>query len=238
MGMSKALLPSALAMLVVAGAAGFVGRRAAVDRQAPVAVGNAPGAVADRPERAGDAASTPPVARSRPRPSPNAGDPPPARADTAGLSVGIIVPGKASLGEPAPPFSLVTPDDDIIALAEFRGRPIVLNFFATWCAPCRAEMPMLQRAHEAHGGDLAVVGIDLREGPELVAPFLAELGLTFPVGLDRHGAVSEAYRVGTVPMTYFIDADGDVATSRVGVFTSEAELEAALRQILPPKAAP
>lgn len=229
----------AMAVLAVA-AAGSVGGCAAPDsapepaRDPVAAQATAEGDAGQDPAAAGLA--SPPSARAGSASAGRSAGPSaqPARSDSAGVSVGLVVPGKANLGEPAPPFALVAPDDRVISLAAFAGRPVVLNFFATWCGPCRAEMPMLQRAHEAHEADgLAVVGIDLREDAALVVPFLTELGVTFPVGLDRHGAVADAYRVATLPTTYFVDAGGDVATSRVGVFPTEDELAAALRQILP-----
>lgn len=226
---------AALGALAVAGCLGGPASRGPAEVSRDVRSGSADAAPAGG---ASDVGSSPPAVAARPsapqatvRP---AGGAAAARPDASGVSVALVVPGKANLGEPAPPFALVAPDDRVVALASYAGRPVVLNFFATWCGPCRAEMPMLQRAHEEHeAAGLAVIGIDLHEEGDLVAPFLAELGVTFPVGLDRHGAVADAYRVATLPTTYFLDASGDVATSRVGVFPTEDELAAALRQILP-----
>ena len=159
-------------------------------------------------------------------------------ADTGGLSVGLVREDEASVGSTAPAFSVETPSGGTLALADYSGRPIVLNFFATWCTPCRIEMPHFQAAHTEYADlDLTVIGMDVQEEPEVVPPFLEELGLTFPVGLDRDGSVRATYRVRTLPTTFFIDREGVIATMRPGMFASREDLDASLRYILPELAA-
>ncbi len=154
--------------------------------------------------------------------------------DTAGLSVGLDWGEQATLGRPAPLFSLPAPDGETVSLADHAGRPVVLNFFATWCGPCRVEMPLLQSASERYRADgLVVLGVDVQETPETVAPFLTELGLTFPVGVDQDGKVSDLYRIGILPTTYFIDREGTVIRSREGFISSEEDLRSELAYILP-----
>jgi len=159
-------------------------------------------------------------------------------ADSGGLSVGIVEPGMASLGEPAPPFSLAGPAPGTsVALADHAGKAILLNFWATWCVPCRHEMPFLQALHDAHAvaGDLAVIAVDVDETAEVVAPYLAELGLTFPVGLDVDGRVADQYRIGTYPTTYLIGRDGRVMSIKQGAYSSPFELEQAASLMLGPR---
>lgn len=96
-------------------------------------------------------------------------------------------------------------------MSDFRGRPVIINFWATWCGPCRVEMPHLQAAYEAYQkGGLVVLGVNLteRDSPQHVPDFLAEFGLTFPVVLDENGSVAEMYRVFGQPASVFVDKDG------------------------------
>jgi peroxiredoxin len=164
----------------------------------------------------------------------------PSEPDTGGLSYGVVETGKANVGELAPDFTLELSGGSelsgqgVQSLADYRGRPVLLNFFATWCTPCRVEMPFLQAAYDRHEADgLVVLGVDVQESPEVVPPFLEELGLDFPVVLDRAGEVTRLYRVRSMPTTYLIDAEGDVAHVWPGMFSSETQLDDALRYILP-----
>lgn len=117
---------------------------------------------------------------------------------------------KVEVGEPVPDFRLDTPDGRTLQLSDFRGQAVVLNFWATWCGPCRAEMPDLQAIHDAHAdlGTLTVIGIDEMESAESVIDFANELDLTFPMALDRDGELAQVYGLIGLPGTFFIDADG------------------------------
>ncbi|MDA0351056.1 MAG: TlpA disulfide reductase family protein [Chloroflexi bacterium] len=132
----------------------------------------------------------------------------------------VIAAGEAALavevGEPVPDFQLATPDGGTLRLSDFRGQAVVLNFWATWCGPCRAEMPELQRIHDEHSADgsLTVIGVDVMESPGAVTAFAAELELTFPMALDSDGQLFETFGLIGLPGTFFIDADG-VLRSRV-----------------------
>lgn len=155
---------------------------------------------------------------------------PAAAGDDGGLSVGLVEPGAATIGEIAPSFSLDGPTaGSTVSLADHAGRAVLLNFWATWCAPCRHEMPFLQAVHDAHAGaeDLAVVAIDVDETPEQAAAYLAELGLTFPVGIDRDGRVADVYRIGTYPTTYLVGRDGRVMSIKQGAYANQFEVEQA-----------
>lgn len=94
-------------------------------------------------------------------------------------------------------------------LAELRGRPVLVNFWASWCEPCRAEMPTLQALAELYGPEqLAVVALNFKEAPATVARFVQRTGLRLPVLLDREGAVARACAVKVFPTTLLIGADG------------------------------
>lgn len=144
----------------------------------------------------------------------------PLPATTAGSANGVgtepstLLPAPI-IGHPAPEFTLTTLDGQTVSLSDFHGKPIILNFWASWCGPCRLEMPHLQEAYSRHGADMPILGINLtnREGKlEGVESFLDEFGVTFPVVLDADGEVAALYEVRGQPASVFIDADGTVQT--------------------------
>jgi len=117
----------------------------------------------------------------------------------------------------APDFSLSLLNGGTVALKELRGKPVVINFWATWCPPCRRELPALQAAFESYQGRIGFIAVDVKEDQAKVAAFVKELGLTFPVALDTDGAVSGvAYEVRGIPTTIFVDANGVVVARHVG----------------------
>ena len=125
-----------------------------------------------------------------------------------------------SQGAEAPDITLQNMDGETVSLSDYRGQPVVLNFWATWCAPCREEMPHLQEAYETHrDAGLVVVGVNVRETREEAQRFLRELGVDFPVLLDPDLAASERYSVTSLPLTFFIDRDGKIRTLVVGGMT-------------------
>lgn len=93
-------------------------------------------------------------------------------------------------------------------LADLRGRAVLLNFWASWCEPCRAEMPALQTLAELHGAELAVLALNFKESPVTVARFVQRTGLRLPVLLDPDGAQARACAVKVFPSTLLIDAQG------------------------------
>ena len=116
-------------------------------------------------------------------------------------------------GHPAPDFTLQTLEGATVALSDFRGEPVIVNFWASWCGPCRLEMPHLQDAHAGGVGDVNVLGVNLtkREGDlNDVSTFVEEFGLSFPVVLDESGEVADLYEVRGQPASVFINADGQV----------------------------
>lgn len=119
-------------------------------------------------------------------------------------------------GQIAPDFELVTVRGDRFQLSESIGKKvIVLNFFATWCDPCRAEMPELNRYFNEHRSDAVLLGIDSDERQSLVESFLDELNLDFPVGIDP-GAIQKQYNVTALPTTVLIGVDGKIQFYEAG----------------------
>lgn len=140
-------------------------------------------------------------------------------------------------GDTARDFTLKTLDDSMVSLADFRGHPVLVNFWGTWCPPCRDEMPLLVAAYGAHHGAglivLAVDGRDQETSTRAVRNFVAEFHMPFPVLLDEKGAVRKRYKLRGLPTTLFIGADGVVRAVNIGPL-SAAALQQHLGEILPP----
>lgn len=159
-----------------------------------------------------------------------------APAGTAGGAIGEENTSSQGLG-PAPDFTLPTLAGDSLSLSDLRGQTVLLNFWATWCAPCVEEIPELIALHDElnpHG--FSVVGISLdQEDADFVRPFTERLGITYPIPLDD-GAVAEAYGgVWALPTTYVIDAEGEILQRVIGLFPVEAMRPQFRRQLgLPP----
>ena len=110
-------------------------------------------------------------------------------------------------GGPATDFELSSLDGSMIRLSQFKGRPVVLSFGASWCPDCRAEAPVLQNLHQTHP-DLVVMMVDSNEGEDVVRNYASEFGMTHPVLLDKDGKVSKQYQIYAIPTVFFIDSDG------------------------------
>ena len=108
-------------------------------------------------------------------------------------------------------FTLLTPGGEAVRLADLRGKVVLLNFWATWCPPCKAEMPDMQSLHEQYGGaqGLVILGIDFQEDAATVDAFVREHGLTFPIVLDPTGEVTQdLYHVRPLPTSMIFDREG------------------------------
>ncbi len=125
----------------------------------------------------------------------------------------------------APDFSLTTLDGKPVSLSDLRGKVVLINFWATWCPPCRAEMQDLQVAYQEHSDGFVVLGINNAEGDESVRRFVDEFHLTFPILLDRDGAVARKYQMQALPTSFFIDRAGIVHAANVGAM-NRAYIEA------------
>jgi len=135
-------------------------------------------------------------------------------------------------GHPAPDFELETLAGETIRLSDFAGKPVLVNFWATWCAPCRAEFPDFQEASIDNADKLVIIGINntAADQPELVDDFVAEMGATFPIVLDQDGKVSDTYQIRGLPTSIFIDRDGIVQEVFTGPI-NKAYIEAMLNEL-------
>ncbi len=116
-------------------------------------------------------------------------------------------------GHPAPDFELATVDGEIIRLSDYKGKPVIVNFWATWCGPCRAEFPEFQDAAVDNADSLVIIGVNntSADQADLVPGFLDEFGITFPIVLDTaDGLTAKEYRILGLPTTVFIDSNGVV----------------------------
>jgi cytochrome c biogenesis protein CcmG/thiol:disulfide interchange protein DsbE len=141
-------------------------------------------------------------------------------------------PVLARIGEAAPAFVLADLDGNPVRLADLRGRPVIVNFWASWCGPCVDEFPLLKSALAAHQGDqLAVVGIVFGDRSEAARDFMARLGATWPAAMDPGDAIATRYGIFGPPDSFFIDRDGVVVGGQLGQLRA-ADLERGLALIL------
>jgi peroxiredoxin len=117
----------------------------------------------------------------------------------------------------APDFSLRGEDGKTYRLSDYRGKVVVLNFWATWCPPCREEMPAMERAHhKVKGGKIAIIAVNVGEDEDAVFGFTGLYPMSFPLPLDTDGSVTKKYPVPGLPTTYIIDPNGTATHRAVG----------------------
>jgi len=125
----------------------------------------------------------------------------------------------------APDFTMYDIDGNTYKLSDFRGKPVILNFWASWCGPCKAEMPDLEKAYQAHGEEVQFLIVNLTDSSsetvETASGYIAEQGYTFPVYYDIAMEGALAYSIYAIPMTYFIDASGEVRAIQEGMISEE-----------------
>lgn len=127
-------------------------------------------------------------------------------------------PGGNEPGAPAPGFTLDSLSDGrVVSLSDFRGKPVVLNFWATWCGPCRQEMPIFESVwKEYKDKDVVFLGIDVQDDDDNARGFLERTGITYTNLYDPSGKVSGMYGVAALPATFFIDANGKIKAKNYG----------------------
>jgi len=147
--------------------------------------------------------------------------------DTVGATTQITFGGKASgiapkVGAAAPDFTLPSLGGKAVSLSSYKGKVVLLNFFATWCPPCRAEMPDLESSYkELKDKGLEIIAVDLQEDQNTVSGYVKSLGLSFTVLLDRGADVFGQYHVTGLPTSYFIDRDGVVREVSIGALNKK-----------------
>lgn len=132
-----------------------------------------------------------------------------------------------SVGSPAVPFDLKSLDGKSVGLANFRGKPLVVNFFASWCDPCREEMPLINDlASKGATGGYGVLGIAVEDSRAAVTEYAKETNLVFPIALDLNSTVKRSYRIFGPPATFFIDSQGIIRDIVLGPISPERAREA------------
>ncbi|MGM0402014.1 MAG: redoxin domain-containing protein [Chloroflexota bacterium] len=126
-------------------------------------------------------------------------------------------------GNPAFDFTLQTLEGEEVSLSDFRGQAVMLNFWASWCGPCRIEIPhMIELYKETHDQDFEIVAVNLRENTDRVEDFVQRFDIPFPVLLDEKGRIGAAYHVQGIPTSIFIDEEGVIRHVHVGALTEDA----------------
>jgi peroxiredoxin len=131
----------------------------------------------------------------------------------------------------APDFTLQTIQGESVTLSDLRGQPVIVNFWATWCPPCRAEMPDFQSVHQDYNGRVTLLGVNQGETAPVITTFAAEVGITYPMLVDADSAVNQTYGIRALPTTIFVDADGVVREVYSGIL-NKAILESRVENLL------
>jgi cytochrome c biogenesis protein CcmG/thiol:disulfide interchange protein DsbE len=141
-------------------------------------------------------------------------------------AIGVIGSASGQAARPAvvaaPAFSLPLLGDDSgsqVALSKYRGQPLIVNFFASWCEPCKTETPLLARFYRGEGGKMALVGLDENDTVGNAMTFTRADGVSYPVGFDPHFAVGTAYGVNALPQTFFLNAKHQIVDRVFGKVT-------------------
>jgi thiol-disulfide isomerase/thioredoxin len=126
----------------------------------------------------------------------------------------------------APDFSLIDLEGQSVRLSDFKGKYVFLNFWASWCGPCKDEMPDMERIHQKYGDDIVILAVNLGDSKTIVEEFSQEYGLTFQILLDEKSEVGSMYQVSGIPTSYFIDKEGHFASGFMGALTYDQMVEA------------
>lgn len=145
-----------------------------------------------------------------------------------------VIPEGINIGNVAPDFQLQTLTGQTVSLSGLRGKPVLINFWATWCPPCRFEMPFLQQVHDGWSAKgLVLLTIDIGESSTTIEKFMTDLNLSLTVLLDTDRKVTEDYSIVAIPTTFLIDKDGIIRQKVLGAFPSKEAIESELSKIIP-----
>ena len=130
-------------------------------------------------------------------------------------------------GEPAPNFTLHNLQGEALTLEQLKGKKVILNFWATWCGPCKKEMPHLQKYYEQYAKEqnVEIVGVNLtytRDQEEAIAQFIKSHELTFPIVLEKTEEVARQYEILTIPSTFMLDTEGNIQRQIIGPLNTES----------------
>jgi len=150
----------------------------------------------------------------------------PAVAFIALLAYGVVkAPAAPQVGERAPAFSApFLAGGGTSSLEDYEGRPLVINFWASWCEPCKAEAPLLEEAHDAYEGQISFLGVDVRDARSDARAFVAEYGVGYPSVRDETRSIYRAYGLTGQPETFLIDSEGIVIDHVAGPLLRRDEL--------------
>ena len=138
------------------------------------------------------------------------------------------------IGQPAPDVALTDLDGNTVMLSDLQGRPVIVNFWGSWCGPCVEEFPVLQQALARHrADDLAVLGIVVRDNSESARAFMARMGASWTAAMDPGGMTATSFGINGAPESFFIDRDGVVRGRQIGQLTA-SDLERQLALTLNP----
>lgn len=128
------------------------------------------------------------------------------------LAVSLVLPVQAEdVSGPAPDFTLAARDGSAVTLSDLKGQVVMINFWATWCGPCRKEMPLLEQLHARYESlGFTLLGVNVEEDSRLADQFLKETPVTFPILLDPENGVSKLYKVSAMPSTVLVDRSGNL----------------------------
>jgi len=129
------------------------------------------------------------------------------------------------VGMQAPDFTLTNMNDKEVSLSDYRGQKVFLNFWASWCPPCREEMPDIQKLHEEYGEEVVILAVNVGENKSTAANFMMQNGLNFSVLLDSNKSTAQNYLVRGIPTSYFLDTNGVIKEKVVGAVSYERMLE-------------
>ena len=157
------------------------------------------------------------------------------------LTSGLLITGcatgsepTATVGQTAPDFQLQNLDGQSISLSDFKGKPVLVNFWATRCPPCVFEMPYLQEIYDEWSGKgLILLAINIGESSSKVEQFLQDHNLSLPVLLDTRAVVAQRYSIQYIPTTFFIDKDGIIQEKIIGAFPNKEAIENRVSKIMP-----